>query len=95
MIYFVQALTGGPIKIGYTENVWKRLNTLRSSNAQYLILLGVMEGDRQMERRIHGWFKKVNGEWFQDSPQLREFIRLNCEESLRPCPALDVFDGSD
>lgn len=93
MIYFAQALTGGPIKIGYSEDVFKRLRTLRSSNPNYIILLGVMEGGRELEKQLHGTFRRYNREWFHDTPQLREFIRLNCDESLRPCPELDRFNG--
>lgn len=92
MIYFVQAKEGGPIKIGYSANVWKRMSSLRSSNPEYLNLLGVMEGDRTEEKRVHSLFKRKQGEWFDDSPELQEFIRVNCDEALRPCPLLDGWD---
>lgn len=82
-------MTGGPIKIGFSDNVWRRMSSLRSSNSEHLILLGVMEGDRAEEKRVHELFKRKQGEWFEDSPDLHEFIRVNCEESLRPAPYLD------
>lgn len=92
MIYFVQAIDGGPIKIGYTGNVRKRLSGLRSSNPTYLILLGVMDGDREMEKHLHGKFKKIQGEWFEPARKLFDFINQNCDETLRPYPAMDVND---
>ena len=87
MIYFVQAYLGGPIKIGFTDNLTKRLSSLRSSNPEHLVLLGVMEGDREVEKRIHALFDQKQGEWFYPSPDLMAFIRLNVEEELRPEPA--------
>lgn len=84
MIYFVQALQGGPIKIGFTDNVKRRMSTLRSNNGQHLVLLGVMEGTREDERHIHALFECIQGEWFRDTESLYDYIRLNCEDDLRP-----------
>ena len=85
MIYFAQSMNGGPIKIGFSDDVDKRMSSLRSSNPEPLILLGVMEGDRVEEKKVHRLFKRKRGEWFYDSPELREFIRVTCDERLRPC----------
>jgi predicted GIY-YIG superfamily endonuclease len=84
MIYFVQCEMDGPIKIGFTDNVNRRMSALRSSNSEMLILLGVMEGDRALEKEIQKLFEKKQGEWFYPTPALYEYIRLNCDENLRP-----------
>jgi len=84
MIYFVQALTGGPIKIGFSDNVRRRMSELRSANGQHLVLLGVMDGGKSLEQHLHTKFKRLQGEWFDATPELFTFISLNCEEELRP-----------
>ena len=59
MVYFIQAGKDGPIKIGYTANdVKNRLLTLQPSSPYPLTILGVMEGDVELEKNIHKKFKR-------------------------------------
>ena len=75
-IYFIQAGDNGPIKIGVTNNVRKRLSILQTFSPQKLKLLAIIEGSYDKERLIHQIFSKlrVRGEWFKPEPDLLEYI---------------------
>lgn len=80
MIYFIQENEPGRnrVKIGYTskDDVGQRMRELQTASPTRLRVLGVMEGDQGRERLIHQLFSshRVNGEWFQPSDLLRDFI---------------------
>jgi hypothetical protein len=76
MIYFVQSGDDGPIKIGVSTNIGKRLTALQTAHGERLRIVGVMKGDFSKEKRIHSQFKSSlkRGEWFQATPELKDFI---------------------
>lgn len=77
MIYFAQAIDGGPIKIGYSANVDSRIRQLESIYRQPLSVLATMPGDRDEERAIHERFahwRMGRTEQFQPGHDLMEFI---------------------
>ena len=77
MIYFIQAGRLGPIKIGHTNNgVEERLKELQTGSPDKLILIGIIEGDVKKEQELHKRFKnyRVRGEWFNNSPELDNYI---------------------
>jgi predicted GIY-YIG superfamily endonuclease len=71
-IYFVRAGTTGPVKIGYTNNINRRIKNLQQGNPNKLVLLGLMTGTRDTERALHEKFAKyrLEGEWFRPVPAL-------------------------
>lgn len=75
-VYFIQALSGGPIKIGYCNDgpkaVLGRLSGLQNGNPRRLVIRKVIPGDRDTEKSLHARFKdlRVSGEWFAPSPEL-------------------------
>lgn len=78
MIYFIQDASSGPIKIGTTGTVAKRLNSLRcTENRPELQVLAVMPGRRREERSLHRQFDhcRLDGEWFEPAGDLLDFIR--------------------
>jgi hypothetical protein len=79
MIYFVQAKSGGPIKIGHAVNVFQRLRELQVANPAPLHVIGVMDGDLEAEARVHATFAndRLRGEWFSESDALKAFITAN------------------
>lgn len=96
-LYFIQA-ENGPIKIGITGNVEKRLVSLKTHNPYDLTVLHVQLFDdmvmaREQEKSLHHRFQgcRINREWFKPSPELMEFIEnINMKESLwRKMIALD------
>lgn len=75
-VYFVQQITGGPIKIGWAADPRKRIYTLQLSNPVPLVILAVMPGTLELEKDLHLRFETsmVLGEWFDPSPELLQLI---------------------
>lgn len=81
MIYFLRRADGA-IKIGTTDKYRTRLSTLTTEYGE-LELLGLMEGDREEEQRIHEQFTQSRmgpdrrTEWFHSSPEILDYIAKN------------------
>lgn len=87
-VYFVQQETGGPIKIGLTDNPSRRFNQLQRSSPNPLKMLGVCKGGIAAERRLHRLFDedRLHAEWFNPSTRLLNLIAR--------CPSWEsVADG--
>lgn len=79
---FVYFITNGfNIKIGYTNNVKRRLKQLNTGSDQQLFLLGYINGTKETEANLHRFFIKYklrqNGEWFEPSSELLDYINTN------------------
>lgn len=76
LIYFVQAVNGGAIKIGYSANVLDRLKSLQCASPLKLQIIGLMKGSPLEERTLHNKFveARLHGEWFDNSNELEGFI---------------------
>lgn len=77
MVYFLQPVDGGPIKIGHSSDVDRRRVQLESRYGRELAVLAVISGGREEERAIHAKFSHLKlgrTEQFQPSPDLLEFI---------------------
>lgn len=77
LVYFVQCEDEfGPVKIGISDDVQRRLADLQSCNPYPLRLLTVISGGLLMEQALHKRFGKWrrNGEWFSYSAELRTFV---------------------
>jgi len=76
-IYFIRAGKKGAIKIGITTDVLDRMEKLQVGNAEELILLGLIEGNKEIEQRIQLSFRNclIRGEWFKPVSTLLEFIK--------------------
>lgn len=81
-VYFVQGENGGPIKIGRARNLWWRVRGLQAGNWVEIVLVGAVRGARELERALHVEFSssKIRGEWFRDTPALRQRIIELCEK---------------
>ena len=83
MIYFIQAGTGGAIKIGFSKvDVSKRIKLLQTGSSVALRPLGEMDGTMKEEMALHIKFEKhrVFGEWFCECAEILAFIDVNCTE---------------
>lgn len=69
-IYFLRR-ADGLVKIGYTDNLKRRMSSLTRSHGT-LEVLRVINGDRRRERQIHHQFVHLNefGEWFRATDHL-------------------------
>jgi len=75
-VYFVQDSMSKRVKIGYSADFKTRFNSLSSSNANKLFILGVFPGTEEDETKLHKKFirSKVHGEWFHPDAEILEFI---------------------
>jgi hypothetical protein len=78
VIYFLQSVEGGPVKIGYTADVETRHKSLESLYGKPLALLATLPGGRNKERAIHERFAP---------------LRLGRTEQFRPAAELMAFIG--
>jgi hypothetical protein len=78
VIYFAQAPTGGPIKIGQTIRLSLRLAQLLAEHGS-LVVLAVLDGSFPEENALHRRFSSLRqqGEWFRPDEDLLDFIRQN------------------
>jgi len=85
VVYFVEAGTGGPIKIGWTQDVDRRIAELQTANAHKLILMGTIPGTLEDETAVHARFShlRMEAEWFRNSPEIQEFIEKGGEFPIR------------
>jgi hypothetical protein len=76
-VYMIQTGDDGPVKIGLTRDVRRRLETLQISSPTRLRLLALFEGSRELECELHRRFAaaRIKGEWFKPIPELIEFAK--------------------
>jgi len=78
-VYFVQATTGGPVKIGRSSSPQARVASLQTANAAELRIVAMVPGGATVERAMHATFAaervRPGGEWFHPSPTLAAFVR--------------------
>lgn len=74
-VYFV-ASKAGVIKIGWSANAEKRVQSLQTTTHEPLEVLLIVEGDRSHERHAHRVLgvHRVRGEWFEDCTDVRQYI---------------------
>lgn len=78
MIYFVQSVDGGPVKIGFTEDMGRRLPELEAHYGEKLAVLATIPGDRDRETEIHDRFSA---------------FRIGRTEQFRPVVDIFAFIG--
>jgi len=64
------------IKIGVSDAPKKRIATIQTSNPTPIEVLAVIPGSYDLEAEMHKRFSHLrhNGEWFHDSPEIREAV---------------------
>jgi len=75
-VYFIQAVSGGPIKIGKADDPQRRLYDLQAMNPTKLQILATVDGGQRREYELHVRFKgsRLHGEWFEPTPELLSLI---------------------
>lgn len=74
LVYFVQGVDGGPIKIGLAADPDERLKELQVGSPARLLVRCVLAGGSLVERELHLQFaaSRLWGEWFEPTPALME-----------------------
>lgn len=79
LIYVIQGLEDGPVKIGYVSEpqlLTLRVSSLQCGNPYPLRVLATAVGFMRDEQRLHKLFKaeRLTGEWFSYSKRLQVFV---------------------
>lgn len=76
-VYFMQNGEKGPIKIGITFNVQRRLTQAQTFNYQPITLLGYLPANQRLESALLKRFAPFNmlGEWFAFNDELYNLAR--------------------
>lgn len=71
-VYFIQAVHGGPIKIGTGTDPQRRLTQLQTGHPAQLQILAIVKGGVKLERELHDRFAsvRIHGEWFEPCDDL-------------------------
>lgn len=71
-VYFAQAASGGPIKIGFSTRAHRRRPELQTGNPERLTYIAFIPGTVEDERAFHSRFRdaRLEGEWFEPEPVL-------------------------
>lgn len=81
IVYFVEALSSGLIKIGVARDAQARLRTLQTGSPEKLSLVAVIRTHDAsgLERALHAEFRSArsHGEWFHPVSGLLDFIVAN------------------
>lgn len=90
VVYFVQRVTGGPIKIGVTAYLDSRIAQLQSTVKASLKVLAYAPGSFRDEGRLHRQFAdhRLEGEWFADCDEVRAAVAFVAKHDRLP-PALE------
>lgn len=84
LVYFVGAEVG-PVKIGHSRNIPKRIKDIQWGSPQKMELLAVAPGGQRAEARYHKRFfrHRMHGEWFSRTPEIeREIDKLRTKHVL-------------
>ena len=76
-VYVLGTDTGDLVKIGWSENIPRRIRQLQTGNAARLILLARLDATQEHEFALHRRFSalRVDGsEWFRMHPALRRYL---------------------
>lgn len=75
-VYFIQPAGGGLIKVGYTDDIYKRFRQLQYQSPIPLKVLGVIPGNKMLEIGLHLSFIKErhHGEWFLPQGKVKDFL---------------------
>ena len=76
VVYFIEAVGLERVKIGYTDNLRRRLTVISSYCPVAVKVLAIVRGSRQEENSYHKRFAsaRIRGEWFQMTVPLKRMI---------------------
>jgi hypothetical protein len=68
------------VKIGWSENVTRRLFDIQKHDPEKLVLYSVFAASPQIERKLRQRFKftRLHGEWFALTHSLRDWVQDGC-----------------
>jgi len=105
VVYFIQAESGGLVKIGIASNLKSRFQGIQNMCPVKLRVLGWMEGYVELERQLHQRYSalRMHGEWFRweeplisDCPDIEGNVSAKTIHQIRregrvPYPTVKVY----
>lgn len=90
-VYAVHDRAARLVKIGFTKQLARRLNAIRTGSGRTLTIVTTFRGSRDDERALHERFgrHRIEGEWFKATPAVLKALG-NLPAS--PTPAADGAD---
>ena len=87
-VYFIQAGEGGPVKIGTSEDVERRLRGLQMAHWAELRLIRTLPGSFIEERWLHWYFalNHLRSEWFIYCPQMLTIVPTVNDGNIKAHP---------
>jgi len=85
MVYFIGSENKAVVKIGFSNNVNKRLKTIQRFSPFRCKILLVVPGDRKLEGKLHERFGQLNlnNEWFSLSGDLKTFVDMGINNKYK------------
>lgn len=76
VVYFLQPIQGGHIKIGSTNKFYKRFRRIQAQSPQILNVTLMLDGTKALEESLHNKFRRhrLHYEWFADHQEILDFI---------------------
>lgn len=86
IVYFIQAGKDGPIKIGTTTNLSKRVRAIAQGGPDVITVLASIPGGRSLEARLHRALHESRRrlEWFHPTPEVRALAILAASRGIDP-----------
>lgn len=87
MIYLISNITPdiALLKIGYTNNINKRMSTYKTHNPTFNLLY-VGEGNKENEKFLHLYFERYrhesSKEWFYYTPIITEYFKYRTNGTI-------------
>ncbi len=99
-VYFIGSEKMGKVKIGYSKDIYRRLQSLQIASPFKLEVLGFLENaNPKLEKKFHKYFSdlQVSGEWFELKGRLVKIIdQCNlCGKHKRALLASDFWGFSE
>lgn len=89
-VYFIAG--AGLVKIGWSRDLWKRLDALQSGSPVELKILSAVPGDEDYEHELHERWAPLrrHGEWFELTKDLAAFVRETRQDVFRQRRAYEM-----
>lgn len=83
-IYVIRSGSEGPVKIGKTRDLPKRLDSLQTASPKKLEVLALIEAPPELETQLHAYLDeyRMEGEWFKPHSDVMEAVSLLSEANL-------------
>jgi hypothetical protein len=89
-VYVIDPMDRGPVKIGVSSAPERRVRDLQIGHHEVLGILAMFPGGEEDEQELHKIFsaERLQGEWFERTPRVCNFIDMIACEKVAPVMAM-------